>query len=274
MSRLDEYVLRQCIHADTEQKLYDLQLFAEIDSTNTYLMQVPAPPTGRMRVAIADHQTAGRGRRNRRWESPAGAGLWMSCAYTFAEPPRNLPALTLAAGIGAIEALQKLGIEGIMLKWPNDLVLSDSKLGGILTEVQQQGDAALTVIAGLGLNLDLPDDFEIGGDSEWAGRVASLVQAVSELGATEVLAAAIIDGMCASFVEYEQAGFAAFADRWPATDWLAGRELSVDTGEQVLQGKGCGIADDGALLLTSSDGATERVVSGSIVLRESIVTTS
>jgi BirA family biotin operon repressor/biotin-[acetyl-CoA-carboxylase] ligase len=273
MSRLDEEVLRQCIHADTEQKLHELQLFAEIDSTNTYLMQVPAPPTGCIRVAIADHQTAGRGRRNRRWQSPAGAGLWMSCAYTFAKPPRNLPALTLALGIGAIEALQKLGIEGVMLKWPNDLVLNDAKLGGILTEAQQQGDTDLAVIAGLGLNLDMPADIEIGGDSEWSGRVASLVQAASELGTPEALAAVIIDGMCASFVQYEQEGFAAFADRWPATDWLAGRELSVDTGEQVLQGEGSGIADDGALLITSSDGATARVVSGSIVLRESIETT-
>lgn len=274
MSRLDEDVLRQCLHPDTAQQLDDLQVFAEIDSTNSYLLQMPAPPTGTMRVAIADEQTAGRGRRNRRWQSPAGAGLWMSCAYTFEKPPRNLPALTLAAGIGAIEALQRLGIHGVMLKWPNDLVLHDAKLGGILTEVQQQGSAALTVVAGLGLNLDLPDDIRIDGDSEWTGRVASLKEAVAELGATEVIAAAIIDAMRDSFDLYRQAGFAAFSARWPAMDWLAGRQLAVVSGERVMQGTGSGIADDGALLLTCSDGTTERVATGSVMLRGSVESAS
>lgn len=274
MSRLDADVLRQCLHPDTEQQLDDLQVFAQIDSTNSYLLQMPAPPTGKIRVAIADEQTAGRGRRNRRWQSPAGAGLWMSCAYTFEKPPRNLPALTLAAGIGAIEALQKLGIDGVMLKWPNDLVLNDAKLGGILTEVQQQGIAELTVVAGLGLNLDLPEDIDIDGDSEWTGRVASLQEAVAELGATEVIAAAIIDAMRESFSLYQHAGFAAFTARWPATDWLAGRQLSVVSGERVIQGKGSGIADDGALLIACSDGTTERIVSGSVMLRGSVKSAS
>jgi BirA family biotin operon repressor/biotin-[acetyl-CoA-carboxylase] ligase len=267
MSRLDEELLRRCLHPDTVQHLDDLQVFAQINSTNSYLLQMPAPSSGKLRVAIADEQTAGRGRRDRRWQSPAGAGLWMSCAYTFEEPPRNLPALTLAAGIGAIQALQKLGIDGVMLKWPNDLVLNGAKLGGILTEVQQQGDAELTVVTGLGLNLDLPDDIDIDGDSEWTGRVASLVEAVSELGATEVIAAAMIDAMRESFSLYQQAGFAAFTPRWPATDWLAGRNLSVASGEQAIHGKGSGIADDGALLVTCSDGTTARVVTGSVMVQ-------
>jgi BirA family biotin operon repressor/biotin-[acetyl-CoA-carboxylase] ligase len=269
MSRLDEDVLRQCLHPDTARSLHALHLFDEIDSTNTWLLQMPAPPVGSLSVAIADKQTAGRGRRNRRWESPAGAGLWMSSAYTFATPPANLPALTLAVGISVIGALQSLGIDGVKLKWPNDLVFNDAKLGGILTEVQQQGTSELAVVTGLGLNLDLPANLQISADSEWAGKAISLSQAVSELGAVEVIAAAAIDGIFAAFIDYQQNGFAGFADRWPPVDWLLGRELSVDTGDQLIRGKGHGVADDGALLVACGDGAAKRVVSGSIVLRSS-----
>ena len=95
------------------------------------------PPGGRpFRVAIADQQTAGRGRHYRRWVSPPGAGLYMSFAYSFEDPPENLPSLTLAIGVGVIAALQEFNIEGVSLKWPNDIVALDGKLGGILTEFQ------------------------------------------------------------------------------------------------------------------------------------------
>ena len=75
--------------------------------------------------------------------------MCLSVAYTFAAQPDNLPALTLGLGLGAVDALEELGATGIEIKWPNDLVARDAKLGGILTEVQQNSAGAVTIVAGM-----------------------------------------------------------------------------------------------------------------------------
>jgi BirA family biotin operon repressor/biotin-[acetyl-CoA-carboxylase] ligase len=138
-----------------------LEVFSEIESTNSYLLDQPAPPPGRFRVAVADYQTAGRGRMDRTWHSPPSSGLCLSMAYTFRQVPAKLPGLTLALGIGAVEALRRLGISGIGLKWPNDIIAHDGKLGGILTEVRNSASDSVTVVAGIGLNVDLPTTMQV-----------------------------------------------------------------------------------------------------------------
>lgn len=153
--RLDSDVIRRSLDEATARRLEILEVFSEIDSTNTYLMQQPGPFPGQVRVAVTDNQTAGRGRHGRTWQSPAGSGLCLSMAYSFASSPADFPALTLAIGLGAISALQSLGVGGVQLKWPNDLIVMNGKLGGILTEAQTQSAGAVTVVTGIGLNVDL-----------------------------------------------------------------------------------------------------------------------
>ena len=78
-------------------------------------------------------------------------------AYSYAVSPENLPALTLAIGLGVINALNGLGVDDVQLKWPNDLILKNGKLGGILTETQALKDSAVTIVTGIGLNIDLSE---------------------------------------------------------------------------------------------------------------------
>ena len=172
--RLDSDLICGALDAATVQRLDILEVFAEIASTNTYLMQQPGPAAGRLRVAATDNQTAGRGRHGRTWQSPAGSGLCLSLAYTFASNPANLPALTLAIGLGAIDALQRVGIGGVQLKWPNDLIMMNGKLGGILTEAQSQASGNLTVVTGIGLNIDLSEQPDLEVEAEWAHRITDL----------------------------------------------------------------------------------------------------
>ena len=155
MNNLDANVIRSDLGAAAAARLGRLEIFAEIESTNSYLMQQPAPAHGKMHVAATDNQTAGRGRHGRTWQSPPGSGLCLSMAHTFASPPPNLPVLTLAIGLGAIETLKELKATAVQLKWPNDLIAMDCKLGGILTESQAQPGGAMTVVTGIGLNIDL-----------------------------------------------------------------------------------------------------------------------
>lgn len=121
----------------------DVRRFAEVDSTNRVAADLARAGAPDGVVVVADHQTAGRGRRGRSWESPPGASLLVSVVLRPAPP-----LVTLAAGVAAADACEAVTPVRVALKWPNDLLTGDAKLGGILSEAV--GDA---VVVGLGVNL-------------------------------------------------------------------------------------------------------------------------
>ena len=265
MTRLDADRVHRSLDDEHCERLAQLEVFGEIDSTNSYLMQQPGPVPGQFRVAATDNQTAGRGRLGRTWQSPPGSGLCLSMAYTFARSPDNLPALTLAIGLGVIEHLGKLNISGVQLKWPNDLMAMNGKLGGILTEAQARPDAPVTVVTGVGLNIDLDEPLDLGLESDWAPRPVALKCHVGDVPGKEELAASLISGLGQTFVYYEKDGFAAFVERWAEHDWLLGRELTIETPQRRVSGVGAGVAADGALLVETSSNGLERITSGSVI---------
>lgn len=266
MTRLDAGVIREAIGEALPARLAELEVFPEIASTNSHLMQRPAPAPGAVHVAATDNQTAGRGRHGRTWQSPPGSGLCLSMAYTFSVPPTNLPALTLAIGLGVIDALRELGAAGVQLKWPNDLIAAGGKLGGILTEMQSRTGATTSVVTGVGLNIDLSEHPDLGLDSRWAERIADLKGHVTELPGRNAIAASIINSLSKTFVNYEAGGFSDFVDLWPASDWLFGRKFTVDTPKRRIAGVGAGVADDGALLVETPSDGVRRVTSGSVLM--------
>lgn len=263
MSHLDADLLRESIREDARPLLDKLEVFSELDSTNTYLMQMPAPPVGRCRVATADTQTAGRGRRGRRWISLEDSGLCMSLAYTFGRHPESLPALTLAVGIGVIDVLQSFDVGGVFLKWPNDLVLKDSKLGGILTELKHARGSMLTIVTGIGINVALPSDCEIPVSSDWASGATDLSTVLTTVPRRELLAARIIESLSQVLRAFELHGFRHFIERWPACDWLYGKAIEVSTNAHRVKGVAAGVDGDGALLVETESGIT-RVITGTI----------
>lgn len=265
MSRLEASHIHGHLSEETNARLDDLETFASIDSTNSYLMSQSAPAPGRFRVAIADEQTQGRGRHNRQWISPQGSGLYLSIAYSFANMPGHLPGLTLALGVGVIEALARLDVDGVSLKWPNDIVARDSKLGGILTEVHSGTSKHAVVVSGIGLNLNLPDDLELADASGWAHKPIDLAAITDAPPASGQLAGTIIESIQETCTVFESGGFAAFSQRWRNHDWLLGREITVDTPGRQVSGTAQGVDDEGALLIGNSSGQA-RIVSGSIVL--------
>lgn len=266
MTRLNPDVIRDSLGETVAGRLAAFDAFQEIASTNSYLMDGEAPAPGQFRVALTDNQVAGRGRHGRVWQSPAGSGLALSLAYTFATQPANLAALTLAIGVGAIEALSNIGICGVQLKWPNDLVADDGKLGGILTETQTQPDNAIKVVTGLGLNVELGPGFASKLGSAGTGRVVDLTVIADRLPSRNRLAAQLITSLGETFVGFESSGFSAYAGRWVRCDWLRGRELTVDTAQDRVTGLGAGIDENGALLVSVASGNVRKVTAGTIVM--------
>lgn len=265
MSRLDAAAIQQPLTGRAATGLEKLEVFASIASTNSYLMAEPAPPVGRFHIAVADHQTSGRGRHDRRWVSAPGAGLCMSIAYTFDRRAAEIEGLTLAVGVGTVGALRQLGVDGISLKWPNDIVALDGKLGGILTEVRAGGRGNATVVTGIGLNVSIERPLAFGAESHWAHRPVDLKSVTRDPPPRELLAGTLADHLYHAFQRFDEVGFAGFVDEWRRHDWLRGRDITVDMPGRRVTGVAAGVDDSGVLLVDTKNGQVP-VISGSIVM--------
>ena len=245
----------------------DPEVLFEIDSTNEYLYAGPTPPPGHPRLVFAEWQLAGRGRRGRSWHAPFGSGLTFSIGWTFAEMPADLSALSLAMGVQVACGLRRLGVQQVQLKWPNDLVIGQGKLGGLLTHTRSEAGGPAYVVVGLGLNLDLPPAARSAIDSPAASPVCDLREALG--GAVPgrnrtaaSVAAAMLDGLAT----FASAGFAPFAAEWQALDSLQGAAVRIVQGDSHSEGIARGVDPDGALRL-ERDGRLERYFSGDVSVR-------
>jgi BirA family biotin operon repressor/biotin-[acetyl-CoA-carboxylase] ligase len=174
-------------------------------------------------VVVADHQTAGRGRLDRSWEAPPGTGLFV----TFVLEPT--PVVAFAAGVAAAEACGK----GVKVKWPNDLMLRDRKLGGILAEIRRNH-----ALVGIGINLT------------WAPRGAARLGEDRD---------ALLDRLRPLVTRWTAAEPGAVMVRWRELSWLLGHPVRVELGGEVIEGIARDIDRDGALLV---DG--RRVIAGDV----------
>ena len=142
---------------------WDVHWFDEVDSTNTYVRDQArrgAPPG---LVAVADHQTAGRGRLDRRWESPPGANLLASVLLRPQCDGAGVHLCTGAVALAAADACREVaGVEPV-LKWPNDLLVGGSKLAGVLAEAEFSGGSLVAVVVGIGVNVSWPGPAGAGG---------------------------------------------------------------------------------------------------------------
>lgn len=242
------------------ERLDTLDVFDVVPSTNTWLIDQSPPEPGQYRVAIAGHQTAGRGRSSNRWLSAPEASLCLSMSYTFRNTPQNLPPLTLALGVRVADLLAEIGVTDIGLKWPNDIYVRDAKLGGILTEVQQR--KRVSVVAGIGINLDVDEAMANAIDDQIAPPIG-LKHVIDEPPERNLLSARVIEAWVEAIDDFEASGFESFVDRFNAYDWLNGKAIVAETPQGTFEGVATGIDPTGALRLDDGD-ATHTIVSGTI----------
>ncbi|MBK8004121.1 MAG: biotin--[acetyl-CoA-carboxylase] ligase [Gemmatimonadetes bacterium] len=207
-------------------------------------------PTGS--AIVAEEQVGGRGSRGRTWASPPG-GLWMS---VLCRPASEVAAavLSLRVGLAAAEVLEAQAPGATLaLKWPNDLMLADRKLGGILCEARWQGGLLAWVAVGLGLNVANPLPAEV---RDRAVALASVAPGLTPDVLAEPLRAAITQAGAATgpLTPDEVA-------RYVARDWLRGRVLA-----EPVAGTGAGLAPDGALLVQGAGGVITAVRAGTVLV--------
>jgi BirA family biotin operon repressor/biotin-[acetyl-CoA-carboxylase] ligase len=263
---LDGAALRAALASATAARLARLEVLTELESTNRHLLG-EAPPPGKIDVCVAEFQTDGRGRRGRSWTTPLGAGICLSVGWHFAAMPAELPALTLAVGVVVRRVLERVAGLTISLKWPNDLVVDERKLGGILLELKVEAQGGSHVVAGIGLNVALPREL-LSTLSDWPRGAIDLATALRrEPPPRLTLVAALVDDLCTLFADYAATGFAAYRNEWRSGDYLCGRVVHLDEAAGVVTGTVLGIDADGALLVETAPGVRRRVVAGDVSVR-------
>src|SRR3954469_6223222 len=233
-----------------------VRVLERCSSTNALLLESDLE---RPTLLACEEQTAGRGRRGRRWYSVPGRSITFSLASPVHRPLRELAALSLVAGVACVRALRALGATPVALKWPNDLVVDAAKLGGILVETRMRGGSTLAVI-GVGINF---------GASRTLGarvrrRIAFLDRYVNGASRNDVIQA-VAGALLEALAAFEAEGLQAVRTDWEAMDAHAGQRLRVRLADgRVVSGIASGLAADGALRLRTRAGLRS-VTSGRVV---------
>lgn len=224
----------------------EVRVVERCSSTNEVLLkEAPERPV----LLAAEEQTAGRGRRGRRWHSAPGAGVTFSLACRVRRPVRELAGLSLVAGVAAARALRGLGVGRAALKWPNDLLADGAKLGGILVETRGQRGAALAVI-GIGINCRRDAALEL----RLRRKLASLDRYVG-VADRNVVIASIARALLEALEVFEAHGLGPLRREWERLDAHAGQRLRVRLADgRVLSGVASGLAEDGGLRLLTRSG--------------------
>ena len=234
---------------------FDIGILPQTASSNTLLLQRAGPggangvPGGS--VLAVELQAAGRGRMGRVWHSGLGNTLTFSLLWRFDCGLNALSGLSLATGVAIMRALNRLDAQGVQLKWPNDILTGQGKLGGVLIEAQGDMLGPSAVVIGIGLNCFLPEHL--------AGRIDQPASALDEvcrdMPTRNQLLAAVLQELAGALRQFAQDGFAAFGDEWERYHIHQNQPIHLRMADgSVVSGIARGVSDSGELRLETAQG--------------------
>lgn len=242
--------------------LFALRVVDECNSSNDCLRDEPPADDGRVHVLVARRQNAGRGRRGRVWQAWEGHSLTFSALWRFNPTPVIPAGLSLVAGLALAKALEEAGVEGVQLKWPNDVLIFGSKIAGILVELIPGRGRTPAAVIGIGLNLSIPEKASLPAGTDITAVSRHLVSPPPP----EALLAHILISLHQLLSLYAQSGFPALRGAWEQRNAFAGLPVRILGEADEITGTCVGVDDDGALLLEDESGRI-RILSGDVSLR-------
>lgn len=257
---LREADIRRALSRRASQWLVHMDVWPSIGSTNAELMERGRRGSVDGVMCTAELQLSGRGRRGHAWASPFGGNIAMSLGIAVDAAPAELGGASLVVGLAALDALERFGISGLAVKWPNDVLLNGAKLGGILIEMSHSQRAEIVV--GLGLNVALPESVR-----------RALPQAVADLAGIgpppprSQLVAAIASSIVEFVNEFGRLGLAPFIPVFNRRHYFHGCQCQVLQGDGPVPGKVSGVSERGELILETLAGPVT-FNSGEVSLRQ------
>ena len=268
MELLDAARIRTGLAKQADLLLSSLHILESVDSTNAEAMrQLEAGrPSGV--VYTAEQQTAGRGRRGRHWVSPFARNLYLSLVWEFGQGAGSLEGLSLAVGVAVARALRVCGLPPVELKWPNDVLHSGQKLGGILLEMAGDVAGPCQVVVGLGLNVAMPPAAAREIDQAWTDleTMAGHDPSRGPHPGRNALFSALLNELLPLLASFENTGFGAWRNQWLDLDAYADKPVVLDASGRRVAGIARGVDHRGALQLETTTGI-QSVFGGELSLR-------
>jgi BirA family biotin operon repressor/biotin-[acetyl-CoA-carboxylase] ligase len=235
----------------------DIFCYAEADSTNDLAHRLGETGAKEGTCVFAEHQKKGRGRLGRTWEAPKGKNVLLSVLLRPQSPPSEVPRLTLAASVAVARAVERETGLRPGIKWPNDVLLGDKKVCGILTEMSAEVDRVKYVVIGIGVNAnsvakDLPEG------------ATSLREAAGREIHRPSFARTLLQELEAEYSRVKDGRFDETAKEWEEYTVTSGRRVSATVSGRKIQGQAAGIDLDGALWIRRDNGLQERITAGDI----------
>jgi BirA family biotin operon repressor/biotin-[acetyl-CoA-carboxylase] ligase len=242
----------------------DIAYQRETSSTQEIAKALAAQGVAEGTIVVAETQSRGRGRVGRQWSSPQG-GVYFSIILRPDMKPSAALRLPLVAGVAVAQAIKRDTKLAPRLKWPNDIMIGNKKIGGILTEMNAEMDRLDWVIVGIGLNVNISHE-------AFPQEVEGVATSLMEAGGKNILRVKLLQYILFEFESLYHglaiSGFEPIRARWKALSNTIGANVVVSMPTEKVTGKAIDIDSDGALILAKEDGSLEKIIAGVVSLRK------
>ncbi len=235
--------------------------YKEVNSTNTILLNGDFSDGT---VIVAESQLAGKGRRGRKWHSPPGKNLYLS--ILFKDPPMSatqMLQLNLVTAVGIVKTLEELSVPA-SIKWPNDILINEKKVAGILIESEMERENIKKIVIGIGINVNMKEN-------EFPNEIKDIATSIQIATGNYIelryLLKNLLQKLQLWYNIFEQEGFNQIKKEWENYFSWKGKEVIVFQGEEIIEGKAVGIDSNGFLIIKDQQGVFKTIIVGDITLR-------
>lgn len=235
-----------------------ISYFDTVSSTMDIATQLGMQGASEGTLVLAESQTKGRGRMGREWFSPKYKGIYASFILRPKILPNSTPILTLLTAVSACEAIKEAAGAEAKIKWPNDIIIHNKKLGGILTELNAEMDVTRFVVIGIGLNVNNDKKGLIEG-------ATSLKECKKEYVNRITLLQEILRRIENNYLALQEKDTRVIVDKWRGLSVTLGKRVRIAYQKEHLEGLAADIDSDGGLLLRRDSGLIEKIMAGDVV---------
>ena len=242
----------------------ELYLFKEVMSTNTVAKFLSENDVSNGTVIISEKQSGAKGRLGKSWESPLG-GIWLSLVVKPNVDHSKIPMITLATGVAVVKTLERIGIENAEIKWPNDVMINDKKVCGILTEAVTKLNSIETVVVGVGIDANLNiEDFP----KDLQKTTTSIEHELGKKVDENQLIKIFFEEFENIYELYSHEKYEEILKEWRKSSYSIGKIVEVRKPyRKAYDAYIVGISNDGALVVEKNDGTLEKVISGECTIK-------
>lgn len=238
--------------------------FPELESTNIIAKEKATHKEEGVNegtIVIAERQSAGKGRLGRNWFSPAG-GIWLSMILYPQLSPSYIPRITLMTAVAVVKAIERCTKIKTQIKWPNDILINEKKVCGILTEMSAELDLINWVVVGIGVNVNIKQQ-------EFPENIRERTTSLKEALRKEISRVRLVQMFLKEFERYyellKKREISLILKEWKSYSHTLGKKIRVDMGERIITGEAVDINEEGALILKKEDGELVEIISGTII---------